>query len=174
MQPPHDITRPTTDRVRESLFSMTVSRIASFEKIRVLDAFAGSGAIGLEALSRGASHIVFAEKNPETRRILAQNINILKCPDLVTIINDVFLLARTEIPFELVFLDPPYGAGLEQEIIPMLIERGYIGKSTLIVIETHKDSIPLEVPLLECMESRIYGKCALSFFELIGTPQHQD
>ncbi len=172
MQPSHAVTRPTTDRVREALFSMIASRIGSFDGIRVLDAFAGSGAIGLEALSRGALYIVFAEKHPETRRILMQNIDALKCSDSVRIFNDVLVLPRTEIPFGLVFLDPPYGVGLEQNIIPILIERGYLNASTLLVIETHKDSIPFEIPLLECMESRIYGNCALSFFELIRIPEN--
>ncbi|MES2607925.1 MAG: 16S rRNA (guanine(966)-N(2))-methyltransferase RsmD [Pseudomonadota bacterium] len=165
-QPPQNITRPTTDRVREALFSMLISRIGSFDGLYVFDAFAGSGALGLEALSRGALHVTFAEKDKSVRPILHNNVVKLKCEDQISIVEDAFRISKIERPFDLVLMDPPYGAGLESELFSFLVQQGVVNKKTLIVIESHSDSVPMVISNVVCLDYRIYGNCALSFFEL--------
>lgn len=109
-QPPESITRPTTDRVREALFSALESRI-DFAGIRVLDAFAGSGGLGLEALSRGAAHVVFCEVNGKVLPVLKRNVAGLAGAAAASTVLRCDTLKRPPVdagPFDLVFLDPPY------------------------------------------------------------------
>lgn len=164
--PSQKVTRPTTDRVREALFSMLLSRIGSFEGFCVFDAFAGSGALGLEALSRGAKHVLFAEKDQGTRRVLQNNVKKLNCESHVSIATDAFKINEAKQSFDLVFMDPPYGTGLEAELFSYLKEMGLIGQQALVVVESHADSAPLSIIGAKCLDYRIYGGCALSFFKL--------
>jgi 16S rRNA (guanine966-N2)-methyltransferase len=164
IRPPEKITRPTTDRVREALFSSLTSRIASFADKYVFDAFAGSGALGLEALSRGAEHVLFAEKNASVRHVLQQNIVSLNCLDSVDLISDVFMLGQVKRCYDLIFLDPPYGLCLEIDLIPLLLKYGYVNNSTLIVLETQTEAIPDQIYMLNCIEAKRYGNCALSYW----------
>jgi 16S rRNA (guanine966-N2)-methyltransferase len=164
--PPQNITRPTTDRVREALFSMLISRIGSFDGLYVFDAFAGSGALGLEALSRGAKHVMFAEKDQGARRILQNNVAKLKCENQASISMDAFKVSIPEQPFDLVFMDPPYGVGLEAELFSFLLQQSLVNENTLIVIESHADAVPMVIVKANCLDYRVYGNCALSFFSL--------
>jgi 16S rRNA (guanine966-N2)-methyltransferase len=168
--PPQNITRPTTDRVREALFSMLISRLRSFEGMRVLDAFAGSGALGLEALSRGAKHVTFAEKDKNVRRILQHNVSQLKCEEHASIEMDVFKVSKVERQFDLVFMDPPYGMGLESELFSFLSHKSLINEKTLIVVESHADAVPITIAKANCIDYRTYGNCALIFLNLDITP----
>ena len=109
-QPPENITRPTTDRVREALFSALDSRI-DWAGLRVLDAFAGSGALGLEALSRGAEHVTFCEVNGKVLPILKGNVAALREAGRASTVLRADVFKRPPAPsqpFGLVFLDPPY------------------------------------------------------------------
>ena len=106
-----DSTRPTTDRVREALMSSLISALGTLEGARVLDAFAGSGALGLETLSRGAAHATFCEQGRDAQRIIEANIASLglsrNCYALRR--GDAFTLPQfAAAPYDLVFLDPPY------------------------------------------------------------------
>ena len=163
--PPQNITRPTTDRVREALFSMLISRLVSFDGLSVFDAFAGSGALGLEALSRGAKHVVFAEKEQGARRILQHNAAKLKCEGQTSILIDAFKISKAERPFDLVFMDPPYGMGLESELFSFLAQQSLINEKTLIVIESHAEAVPMALINANCLDFRTYGNCGLSFFQ---------
>jgi 16S rRNA (guanine966-N2)-methyltransferase len=165
-QPPQTITRPTTDRVREALFSMLISRVGSFNGLYVFDAFAGSGAFGLEALSRGAKHVMFAEKDKSARRVLQNNVAHLKCEMQASIVEDAFRISKIEQPFDLVFMDPPYGAGLESELFSYLLQQSFINEETLIVIESHANAVPMTITQANCFDYRVYGNCALSFFSV--------
>ncbi len=165
-QPPQTITRPTTDRVREALFNILISRIGTFDGLHVLDAFAGSGALGLEALSRGAKHVMFAEKDKNALRILQHNVAKLKCEEHVSITTDAFKINKSEQLFDLVFMDPPYCAGLESELFSFLTQQNLISDETLIVIESHADAVPMTIKRAKCHDYRVYGNCALSFFNL--------
>src|SRR3954451_19155353 len=107
--PPGLATRPTADRVRETLFSMLTSRLGSFEDLRVADLFAGSGALGLEALSRGAASATFVECEPKAVAAIRRNADKLGAPaEILT--GSAFALPRSE-PFDLIFADPPYAPG---------------------------------------------------------------
>ena len=112
--PPGDTTRPTGDRTREALFSMLVSRIGSFEGLRVADLFAGTGALGLEALSRGAAHCTFVERDRTAIDALRANIAKLGAA------ADVRAQSAESFsggPFDLVLMDPPYDSGLGQRAL---------------------------------------------------------
>jgi 16S rRNA (guanine966-N2)-methyltransferase len=116
--PPGAATRPTADRVREALFSMLASRIGSFEGLRVADLFAGSGALGLEALSRGAAHCVFVEKDRSAIEAIRANIAALGASGEV-LARSVEHAALSD-PVDLAFLDPPYGSGLAPAVLASL------------------------------------------------------
>jgi 16S rRNA (guanine966-N2)-methyltransferase len=103
-------TRPTSDRSREALFSMLASRVGSFEGLRVADLFAGSGALGLEALSRGAAHCVFVEKDRAAQEAIRANIAAFGASGEV--LPGGAEHVRIPGPLDLAFLDPPYGSGL--------------------------------------------------------------
>ena len=110
--PPGDATRPTADRTRETLFSMLVSRIGSFEGLAVADLFAGSGALGLEALSRGAASCIFAEQDPAAIRAIRQNIANLHAQQQCDVrAGSVLSLGPAKQPLDLILADPPYGTG---------------------------------------------------------------
>lgn len=128
--------RPTPDRVRESLFSMLAHRDAIVGK-RVLDLFAGTGALGLEALSRGADHAVFVESGRVGQRLIAANIaklNAGACARLLTA-DATKLRQASGDPFDLVFLDPPYGKDLGQRALAAAYAGGWIADDALIVWE---------------------------------------
>lgn len=138
-----DATRPTTDRVREALMSSLYSARGTFEGARVLDAFAGSGALGLEALSRGASFVQFCEQGREAARIVEANIASLKVPrDRYTLRRgDTFTLPQTKGPaFDLIFLDPPYAFEAEKVLgmVHELDEAGRVAGGALVVYEYAK------------------------------------
>jgi 16S rRNA (guanine966-N2)-methyltransferase len=108
--PPGDATRPTADRVREALFSMLASRIGSFEGLRVADLFAGSGALGLEALSRGAAHCVFVDK--DRAALEAIRTNLAKLGAEAELLPGAAETVRIPGRVDIAFLDPPYGSTL--------------------------------------------------------------
>jgi 16S rRNA (guanine966-N2)-methyltransferase len=118
LAPPGASTRPTADRVREALFSMLASRIGTFEGLRVADLFAGSGALGLEALSRGAAYCVFVENDRAAAEAIRANIATLGAPGEV-LARGAEHAAFPE-PFDLAFLDPPYGSGLAPKVLAKL------------------------------------------------------
>ena len=102
-------TRPTSDRAREAVFSMLASRIGSFEGLRVADLFAGSGALGLEALSRGAAHVLFVERDPAAVKAIRANLDKLGGTGRAEVRMGSALALPRAAPFDLVLADPPYG-----------------------------------------------------------------
>lgn len=161
-------TRPTADRTRESLFGILEGggHGDPLTDALVLDVFAGTGALGLEALSRGAAEAVFIESDREAVAALRQNIARLRVEDVSTVIEgDVRKLHRkAPRPADLILMDPPYKEGLGAPALDRLHECGWIGTETLIVIECEKSEI-LEVPeWLEELEARRYGKARVNFF----------
>jgi 16S rRNA (guanine966-N2)-methyltransferase len=160
--PPQEITRPTTDRVREALFSVLTSRLQGFDGLTVVDAFAGSGALGLEALSRGAASVIFAESSAKVRAFLTMNLKALGQD--AHIARDYIQLPKAVTPADVVFLDPPYGQGLEVKAVETLQKLGHIGPQTLVVIETAADQVLGELAGFECLDVRRYGHCAVSLW----------
>ncbi|MDD3217901.1 MAG: 16S rRNA (guanine(966)-N(2))-methyltransferase RsmD [Lachnospiraceae bacterium] len=131
-----DNTRPTTDRTKETLFNMLQPMIPSHT---FLDLFSGSGAIGIEALSRGASRAVFVEQNREALRCIRENLKFTRLEeDAIVYGSDVFSTLRklegTE-HFDCVFMDPPYNKELERQVLEYLSDSQIIDEHSLIVVE---------------------------------------
>lgn len=130
--------RPTGDRIRETLFNWLMPWL---QESRCLDLFAGTGALGLEALSRGASHTTFIEKNPAVARQLQQHLTTLDCQQGHILTTDSLQwLEQTQAhAFDIVFVDPPFAENLWQPTLTYLDTMGHIDANTLIYIETPRD-----------------------------------
>ena len=134
--------RPTADRLRESLFNILVHAYENpVEGARVLDLFAGTGALGIEAISRGAGFALFVDNGAEARALLRNNVEALGLGG----VTKVFRRDATELgpahpvePFSLVFLDPPYGKGLAEKALASLRDGGWLTKAALLVVEEAK------------------------------------
>ncbi|MCF6234340.1 MAG: 16S rRNA (guanine(966)-N(2))-methyltransferase RsmD [Rhodobacteraceae bacterium] len=156
--------RPTTDRVRESLFSV-LTHLDVINGARVLDLFAGTGALGLEALSRGATHVTFVDDGRTAQALIRRNIALTDCADQTGLIRtDATRLGTNPgAPCDLVFLDPPYGKGLGEKALGAAQAGGWLGDDALIVWE---DSSPQPAPkgyLLQ--DQRRYGDTWISILE---------
>ena len=159
--PPGDGTRPTADRTRETLFSMLVSRLGSFEELRVADLFAGSGALGLEALSRGAAHATFVENDRAALTVLKANIAKCKADfDTAVLAQPMQAIGRAPAPFDLLLLDPPYGEGHALPALARLLEYGWVAPHALVSVETGKGE-ELSPPGFVLDTVRAHGKARL-------------
>jgi 16S rRNA (guanine966-N2)-methyltransferase len=148
--------RPTTDRVRESLFSV-LTHLEVIDGARVLDLFAGTGALGLEALSRGAAQVTFVDDGRAAAGLIRKNIALCNCADQATLIkrDATRLGACTGAPYDLVFLDPPYGKGLGERALNAILADGWLAPGALVIVE---ESAPMVVPAgFTVQGSRRYG-----------------
>ncbi|PWS39073.1 16S rRNA (guanine(966)-N(2))-methyltransferase RsmD [Falsiroseomonas bella] len=166
--PQGDATRPTSDRVRQALFDMLWhapwSGRERVEGARVLDAFAGTGALGLEALSRGAARAVFIEQDRAALAALRTNIAALREADTTRVIpGDATKPPRADAPCSLILLDPPYGKDLVPRAVAALGAAGWIAPDALLVAEVAKGEA-LEVPGFEPVAERAHGAARLVFF----------
>jgi 16S rRNA (guanine966-N2)-methyltransferase len=134
--PPGQATRPTGDRVRETLFSMLVSRLGSFTDLRIADLFAGSGALGLEALSRGAASATFVESDPQAAAAIRRNVEKLGAADRVRILGGSALSLPAAGEFDLVFADPPYAEGSGSAVVKAATDAGWLGLGGWMSVET--------------------------------------
>ncbi|MBM9593199.1 16S rRNA (guanine(966)-N(2))-methyltransferase RsmD [Roseitranquillus sediminis] len=136
--------RPTADRVRESLFNMLASRGNPVTDARVLDLFAGTGALGLEALSRGASHAVFVDDGRKAQNLIRANIARLRADAAARVLStDATRLPPTvDAPCDLVFLDPPYGRGMGARALQSALDGGWIAAEALMVWEEREEQAP--------------------------------
>lgn len=135
--PPGMATRPTADRVREALFSMLTSRLGSFDDLRVADLFAGSGALGLESLSRGAATAVFIESDPKAAAVIRRNAEKLGA-SVQLLAGSALALPASE-PFDLVFADPPYAPGSGTAVVAAVAKSGWLAPGGLMSVETSRD-----------------------------------
>lgn len=136
--PPGAATRPTGDRVRETLFSMLASRLGSFEELRVADLFAGSGALGLEALSRGAASATFVESDAAAVAAVRRNAEKLGATGRARVIaGSALALPRSE-PFDLVFADPPYARGSGSAAVHAILHGGWLAPGGWLSVETSR------------------------------------
>ncbi|MEE4316206.1 MAG: 16S rRNA (guanine(966)-N(2))-methyltransferase RsmD [Erythrobacter sp.] len=135
--PKGEATRPTADRARETLFAMLTSRLGSFEGLRVADLFAGSGALGLEALSRGAATCLFVEQDRAALDAIKANIAALGAREQTRIeAGSVMGLRAATAPVDLILADPPYRSGAGEVALDRLLRLGWIGPETWIAVET--------------------------------------
>lgn len=135
--PPGQATRPTADRVRETLFSMLASRLGSFEDLRVADLFAGSGALGFEALSRGAATATFVESDAKASATIRGNAAKLGA-DVQILGSSSLALPRSQ-PFDLIFADPPYTTGAGTAVLQSVETAGWLAPGGWMSIETSRN-----------------------------------
>jgi len=154
-------TRPTSDRAREALFSILTSRIGSFEGLQVVDLFAGTGALGLEALSRGAAHCTFVEQDRAALETLRANVALLGADATIKAVSAQHFIGG---PFDLAFCDPPYRSGLGQAAIAGL----KLAPHGLASIETAVEE-PVELEGYEIAAERVYGKAKLTLLRLTAS-----
>ncbi len=161
--PPGSHTRPTADRIRQALFDMLLHAPwggrDAVEGMQVLDVFAGTGALGLEALSRGAAHVTFIEQERAALAALRANIAALGAERLCTVLPVDALAVPSGQKCDLIFLDPPYGHDLVARALLRLRLTGWIAPTALIVAETGRDEPPPSVPLLA---ERVHGAARIS------------
>ena len=133
-------TRPTTDRIKETLFNMLQYDL--YDTL-FLDLFSGSGAIGIEALSRGAREVTFVEQNPKAIQCIQENLRATKLESNAKLLQgDVFFgLHKLNQVYDYIFMDPPYNQLLEKQVLEYLIASSIISEDTLIIIEASKDTI---------------------------------
>ncbi|RYE09415.1 MAG: 16S rRNA (guanine(966)-N(2))-methyltransferase RsmD [Hyphomicrobiales bacterium] len=168
--PEDESIRPTADRVRESVFNILASRLGPhFDGLRVVDLFAGTGALGLEALSRGAAQIVFVDTSAEARGLIRDHIEAFGAGGVAKLLRrDATNLgpAGTMGPVDLVFLDPPYGKGLAEQALVSLQQGGWLKPETLLVLEESSDA-ELQLPAGFALDDRReYGAAAVHFLKL--------
>ena len=155
-------TRPTADRVREALFSMLGSRIGSFEELRVADLYAGSGAVGLEALSRGAAFACFVDSDPRAAAAIRANVEALGAATDAQILCRATESLPAQQPFDLVFADPPYGAGSGTAALAKILAAGWAAPASWICIETERGE-PVEPATCSLETGRDIGRARLTF-----------
>ena len=162
----HDI-RPTSDRLRESLFNILAhSYDLPQPETRVLDLFAGTGALGVEAISRGAAHALFVESGVEGRGIIRTNMETLSLNGVAKILRrDATDLghAGTIAPFDLVFLDPPYGKGLGEKALASAAAGRWLKPAALCVLEERASGKVETPPGFEILDERTSGETRLTF-----------
>lgn len=169
--PKGDATRPTADRTRETLFSMLLSRVGSFEGLSIGDFFAGSGALGFEALSRGAASCLFVEQDRAAiDAIRANGEKFGLRPDIRA--ASVLALGRANAPLDIIFMDPPYGTGAGAVALDKLARLGWAGAATWISIETdRKEDIAVKGFAVDTV--RDVGKARLTLLRAESSAQDQ-
>lgn len=158
--------RPTADRTRESLFNVLSSR-RPLEGLRVIDLFAGTGALGLEAMSRGAGFCLFVEESAEGRGLLRTNVEALGLQGATKIFRrdatDLGIPGTME-PFDLAFADPPYGRGLGERAAASLLAGGWLRPGALLALEERASAAPAVLPGWATVDIRSYGDTAIGIF----------
>jgi 16S rRNA (guanine966-N2)-methyltransferase len=173
-------TRPTSDRAREGLFGTIVSLTGSLDGARVLDLYAGSGAVGLEALSRGAGHVLLVESDPRAARVIRDNVEAIGLPGAEVLTDRAErVLAKNPDhgPYDVVFADPPYAlAGDEvSAMLNALVKQGWLAPGALVIVERATRSGPVSWPGgVEPDRARRYGEATFWYgrapYNLLGEP----
>jgi 16S rRNA (guanine966-N2)-methyltransferase len=159
--------RPTSDMVREAIFDILT---VGWEGKEVLDLFSGTGALGIEALSRGASQGVFVENHSHSLLLLDKNINTLSLSDLCEVVRfgvekGIRFLKKREWKFDVVFLDPPYGKGLTDDTLRLIAGSDILKEDAVVVAEHHyKEILSDRYRKLQLSDQRKYGSTGVSFF----------
>jgi 16S rRNA (guanine966-N2)-methyltransferase len=164
--PKGDQTRPTTDRVKESLFAILSPYIV---EARVLDLFSGSGALAIEALSRGAQSAVLVERSPLAANCIRQNLSHTRLTSRAVLLVQPFeqalaYLHRQQKIFDLIFADPPYGKGVLAQLTRQLRELDLLAPEGIIILEHgYKEDITQTVENFACVRQERYGDTTLTF-----------
>ncbi|MCP4315664.1 MAG: 16S rRNA (guanine(966)-N(2))-methyltransferase RsmD [Hyphomicrobiales bacterium] len=165
--------RPTTDRTREALFNILAHGYPTvLENARVLELFAGTGAVGFEALSRGAQYALFVEQSAEGRGLLRSNMETLGVPGQSRLFRrDATALGRIGNlePFDFVFADPPYGKGLGERALAAAATGGWLRHNALVILEERGDVDPGLAGDFQFAEKREFGDTAMHFYRFERT-----
>ncbi|GAB6180576.1 16S rRNA (guanine(966)-N(2))-methyltransferase RsmD [Desulfotomaculum defluvii] len=162
-------TRPTSDRVREALFNILSYQVPGS---RLLDLFSGTGAIGIEALSRGAEKVTLVERDRNTAKIILENLRLCnvfeKAEVMATDVNQAIqVLGRKKETFNLIFIDPPYKKGFEIPTMQKVLEYNLLTHDGILIVESNRTDLPPElVGGLKVFRRERYGDTTLSFYRL--------
>ncbi len=160
--------RPTPDRVREALFSMLNSRLGSFFGLKVLDLFAGSGALALEALSRGADSAVLVDSSRQAEQTIEKNIALCQFQRQTTFIGRNVATTLTGLqgnsPFDLIFLDPPYGHQLVPPTLQAIADLQLLGENGIICVDSAKNENYNDIGNLILITSRCFGSTRIHLY----------
>lgn len=161
LAPPDQSVRPTTDRIKETVFNILCNRYHVGK--RVLDLFCGSGALGIEALSRGAEEAVFVDKSPQSVRLTGENLKGIREKHAVYNTDYTIALSKFQAPFDLILLDPPYSDGLETNAVRIIEERGLLCKDGIIFVEHSRENNLINLPSSFIIDTRICGNTQITF-----------
>ena len=158
--------RPVTDRVKQTLFDMLANRI-DLDGARVLDLFAGSGSLGIEALSRGAQHVTFVEDDSDVAGFIEKNLVMLGCEADADIIETdaISFVHRCRESFDLVFADPPYGFAMTAEIPRLIFNAQIVKPSGYLLIEHTKELTFEDTAEYQAGPEKHFGRTVVTFFE---------
>ncbi|MEW5866158.1 MAG: 16S rRNA (guanine(966)-N(2))-methyltransferase RsmD [Bacillota bacterium] len=169
--------RPITDNVKKSMFDILTPWLTG---ARCLDLFAGTGAIGIEALSRGAEWAVFIERDPRMVGVIKRNLEVtgfaprarVLCGDVRWVVR---VLARRGEVFDLVFMDPPYGHGLAPVTLGLVCQSKILGENgTIVARHEHKQEMPGSCANVNLVRQEVYGDTVVSFYRPGGGGEHQE
>ncbi|MEI6108698.1 MAG: 16S rRNA (guanine(966)-N(2))-methyltransferase RsmD [Actinomycetes bacterium] len=170
---PDSVTRPTSSRVREAVFSSVEHAVSGLSDLRVLDLFAGSGALGIEAISRGAAEVVLIEKDLRAVDVLHTNIAELKVENARVVIADVLQEVKqnsTRGKFDVVFVDAPYATADDEitEVILGLAANNWLAEYAVLVVERGSKSVVTWPKSYEELRKKVYGDTAIWYGQYIG------
>lgn len=173
--PANPAIRPTSDRARESLFNIlehgkfAAGGLSSVRGARVLDAFCGTGALGLEALSRGAAHATFLDSDAAALDLARRNAAALSESEHATFLRaDATRPPPPREPCTLILLDPPYAQDFAESAVSALVRNGWAAAGAILVVETVKREKPLSSSQLTLVDERSYGKAKLNFYRFLN------
>ncbi len=160
-------TRPTADRARQALFNVLEHApwAPGLAGARVADLFAGSGALGLEALSRGAASCVFVDRDATARDAIARNVAALGLAERCEILNADATRLPARLPFDVVFLDPPYTEGLAAPALAALVAAGWLNRNAIAVVEVGAREAAPAAPGYTLLDERSWGAAKVLFFK---------
>lgn len=172
--PPQDRrVRPTSDRIKEALFSIIISRRGDLAGCAILDLFAGTGNLGIEALSRGAAKALFVDNHRESTALVRKNLQGTGLEEFAEVMaSDTFAaiarLAAAGRRFDLILADPPYNLGLAEKLLGEPALERLLAEESLLVIETSdREELPKSCGNLTMLDRRIYGDTAIAFYTLV-------
>jgi len=161
--------RPTTDRMRETIFNILSHISGGLQGAKILDVFAGTGAMGIEAISRGAATCTFFDKDRKARQLVKKNSTLLKSLDKTTIKNvSAPDFPPSKIAYDIVFLDPPYDLDVISDTINGLKENNYLADQAILIAEYAAEKEPQFPHFLNVMTEKTYGDARFSFLRVMS------
>lgn len=166
--------RPTSDRVREALFNILANQLGSFADKKVLDLFAGTGALGLEAVSRGASIALMVDRGTQAAQLVEANAKACRVQEKIRFLRGDVLKKIPELtgsgPFDLVFLDPPYGMNLAENALLSIAGHGLLTEGGIVCAEvSSSEDLPERAGNLSCILRRRYGSTRIVLYSITDT-----